>query len=255
MPGKRFLVMWLGLVYCTNAQEFQSCLSITIDDLGSTTEFSSDGLVPRAIVSQGETVPKVPVKIRNFATVCDASGNRTDTSSFISVVVEFQCDFEGVTSQLTVCSDPNNVVIRQYQFHCIEVDGQPVLGTSVSGSNLFIQTLDPTATLSTPLANQCRRCIDDEQTNRPSIDPTTHCDREPLKLFCYCRPFYVIQSQHVHQDVTGDRGVAILGQKLMFAVTSTYKETAYLIAQVLWCLILTLPSIVVSVQVVSFTMP
>ena len=189
MRGKRIkcsvqsLVMWLGLIYFTNAQEFQSCLPITIDNLGSTTEFSSDGLVPRAIVPLGETVPRVPVKIRNFAAVCDASGNRINTSTFVSVVVEFHCDYESVASQLSVCSDPNNIVTRQYQFQCIEVDGHPVWSTSVSGSNLFIQTLNPTATLSTPLADQCRRCIDDEQTGRRRIDPTTHCDRELLCIF------------------------------------------------------------------------
>ena len=50
------------------------------------------------------------------------------------------------------------------------------LATIVSGSNLFVQTLNPTATLSIPLADQCRRCVDDQQSNR--ADPTTHCDCE-----------------------------------------------------------------------------
>ena len=51
---------------------------------------------------------------------------------------------------------------------------------TVSGSNLFVQTLNPTATLSTPLTDQCRRCIDDLQSSR--ADPTTHCDRELIYL-------------------------------------------------------------------------
>ena len=54
----------------------------------------------------------------------------------------------------------------------------PVWSTIVAGSDLFIQTLNPTATLSTPLANQCRRCVDDQQSSR--ADPTTHCDRESV---------------------------------------------------------------------------
>ena len=109
--------------------------------------------------------------------MCDASGNRINTSSFVSVVVEFQCDFPSSTSaSLMVCIDSSTIVTRQYQFQCVEDNGQPVWGTIVSGSNLFVQTLDPTATLSTPLADQCRRCIDDQQSSR--ANDTTHCDRE-----------------------------------------------------------------------------
>ena len=166
----------------TDAQT-QSCPRITINDLGSTTEFSTEGLIARAIVPPGNTVDSVPVRIRNFAIVCDAAGDRINTSSFVSVVVEFQCNFQGGTSSLTVCNDPSTIVTRQYQFQCIEQNGQPVWGTTVAGSNLFIQTLDPTATLSTPLADQCRRCIDDQQSSR--ADPTTHCDRESTALIIH----------------------------------------------------------------------
>ena len=110
--------------------------------------------------------------------MCDAAGGRINTSSFTSVVVEFQCNFQSGTSSLTVCNDPNTIVTRQYQFQCIdsEQNGQPVWASAVAGSNLFIQTLNPTATLSTPLVDTCRRCIDDQQSNRS--DSTTHCDRE-----------------------------------------------------------------------------
>ena len=172
------LLIWLGLAYrLANAQSV-SCPLITIDDLGSTTTFSSNGLVSQTIVHPGEAAASVPVRIRNFTKVCDAAGDRVNTSSFVSVVVEFQCDFQSATHMysLAVCSDPSNIVTRQYQFQCIEQNGQPVWGASVSGSSLFVQTLNPTATLSTPLADQCRRCIDDQQSSR--ADPTTHCDRE-----------------------------------------------------------------------------
>ena len=85
-------------------------------------------------------------------------------------------------AHLAICVKPAHffscVVTRQYQFQCIdyEQNGQPVWATIVAGSNLFIQTLNPTANLSTPLADQCRRCIDDQQSNRS--DSTTHCDHE-----------------------------------------------------------------------------
>ena len=94
------------------------------------------------------------------------------------MVVEFQCDFQSSTATLTVCNNSSTIVTRQYQFQCIEQNGQIGWNTIVSGSNLFVQTLNPTATLSTPPADQCRRCIDDQQSNYRPVDPNTHCDRE-----------------------------------------------------------------------------
>ena len=156
-----------------------SCPTVAINDLGSTMEFSTQGIVARAIVPSFS----VPVRIRNFTIVCDAAGDQINTSSFVSVVVEFQCNFQSALPSLTVCKDPNTTVTRQYQFQCIKQNEFPVWGTIVSGSNLFIQTLNPTATFSTPLADQCRRCIDDQQSSR--ADPTTHCDRESIALIVH----------------------------------------------------------------------
>ena len=72
------------------------------------------------------------------------------------------------------------MVTRQYQFSCVsDLSGQNAEWNDiVSGNNLFVQTLNPTATFMTPLDNQCRRCIDDEQSTNPNINDTTHCDRE-----------------------------------------------------------------------------
>ena len=133
--------------------QVQSCPRITVIDLGSTTEFSIEGLVSRGIIPPGDTKSIVPVRIKNFTIVCDAAGDRINTSSFVSVVVEFQCDFQSSTANLTVCNDPSTIVTRQYQFQCIEQSGKIGWDTVVSGSNLFVQTLNPTATLSTPLAD------------------------------------------------------------------------------------------------------
>ena len=174
------LILLLALMSFSDAQS-QSCPRITINDLGNTTEFSNEGLVSRVIVSSvNAAVSTVPIKIRNFTTVCDAAGDRINTSSFVSVVVEFQCNSQSANPSLTVCNNPSTIVTRQYQFQCIEQNGQPVWGTTVAGSNLFVQTLNPTATLSTPLVDQCRRCINDQQSSR--ADPTTHCDRESTAL-------------------------------------------------------------------------
>ena len=177
------VLIWLGLDYhLVNAQSFiaTSCPLITIDDLGNTTEFSTQGLIARAIVPPGEAGAMVPVRIRNFTRVCDAAGDRINTSSFVSVVVEFQCNFQSSNPRLALCNDSNNIITRQYQFQCTEQNGQLAWGATVSGSNLFIETLNPTATLSTPLADQCRRCIDDLQSSK--ADPITHCDRESIFL-------------------------------------------------------------------------
>ena len=217
-------ILLLALMSFTDAQS-QSCPRITISDLGSTTEFSDRGLVARAIVpSGGNAVSTVPVRIGNFAIVCDAAGDRVNTSSFVSVVVEFQCNFQSAISSLTVCNDPNTTVTRQYQFQCIEQNRQRVWATIVSGSNLFIQTLNPTATLSTPPVDTCRRCVDDQQSSRP--DPTTHCDRESSidhTLLDFLLIMIIMCPQHVHRNVTRDRGVAILGKQLMCAVAFTFR--------------------------------
>ena len=108
-------VLLLALMSFADAVS-QSCPRITINDLGSTTEFSTEGLIARGIVPPGDQAVStvgVPVRIKNFAIVCDAAGDRVNTSSFVSVVVEFQCDFQSASFSLTVCSDPNTIVTRQ----------------------------------------------------------------------------------------------------------------------------------------------
>ena len=164
-------ILLLALMPFSDAQSL-SCPPITINDLGSTTTFSSNGLVARAIFPQEESASSVRVKIRNYTKVCDAAGDRINTSSFVSIVVEFQCDFQSSTASLDVCANSSTIVIRQYQFECRQIGWN----TIVSGSNLYVQTLNPTATLSTLLVDTCRRCIDNVQSSR--ADPTTHCDRE-----------------------------------------------------------------------------
>ena len=165
-----FILLW-ALMSFADAQSL-SCPPITINGLGSTTTFSSNGLIAQAI----ESASSVPVKIRNYKKVCDAAGDWINTSSFVSVVVEFQCDFDSNDPSLAVCSDSSTLVTRQYQFQCTEDNGQIGWNAIVSGSDMFVQTLNPMATLSTPLADQCRRCIDDQQSSR--ANDTTHCDRE-----------------------------------------------------------------------------
>ena len=173
--GLIVLLVWLGLACLASAQS-QSCPLITINDLGSTTEFSTDGLVARGIIPPGDTSSqRIFVRIVDFNIVCNASGDRIDTSSYVSVIVQLQCNSTNVHPSLTDCNG-STMITRQYQFQCIEDNRRPIWGAIVSGSTLHVQTLNPDATLSTPLTNQCRRCIDDIQSSR--ADPITHCDCE-----------------------------------------------------------------------------
>ena len=169
----------ITMVYFTNAQSSMTCPSITVNDLGSTTNFSSAGLVPLAArLSQEASVDGIPVRIMDYHVVCDASGMSRNTSSFVSVLVQFQCSFPGGTGTLAVC-DGTAMITRQYQFSCaLGENGRNEWDNNISGNNLFVQTLNPTATFMTPLDNQCRRCIDDQQSTSPNIDPTTHCQCE-----------------------------------------------------------------------------
>ena len=116
--GRYHLILSLALLAFADAQS-HTCPRITVNDLGSTTEFSTEGLVARGIVPPGNTVDSVLVRIKNFAIVCDASGDQINTSSFVSVVIEFQCDLESALSSLAVCNDSSTIVTRQYQFFSV----------------------------------------------------------------------------------------------------------------------------------------
>ena len=234
-------ILTMSFVYFANAQTL-SCLPITVNDLGSTTNFSSDGLVPTAVTPPGEVVDPIPVRIIAYHIVCDASGTSRFTSTFVSVLVQFQCNvsINMRTGTLAVC-DGTTMVIRQYQFSCINLDGQIMWDTVVSGSDSFVQTLNPTATLMTPLDNQRRRCIDDQQSTSPNIDDNTHCDREFMQV-CYYQiiiammgHFHVImsiQSQYV-ETVPRDRCIALLIQVVISVATFTWKMSVWLSALVL----------------------
>ena len=204
----------------------QSCSPITVNDLGNTTDFSTDGLLPRAVRPPGEAVERIPVRIINYYIVCDASGMSRDTSSFASVLVQFQCNFPSGTNTLADC-DGTTMLTRQYQFSC----SGNAWDDSIAGDDLFVQTLNPSATFATPLDNQCRRCIDDQQRSAASIDDDTHCESEFKSVIIYqtitiLGHFHVImsiQSQHVEYSVPRDRCVALLGQVAISAATFTCK--------------------------------
>ena len=156
---------YLELAHLANAQ--LACPSFTLTDLGSNTSLSTDGLLPIALGIGGEGGITVPAQVINYRILCDASGSMRGTSSYVSVLVHFTCD----AANINVC-DGSTMVTRQFQFSCGVGD---MWIASIFSSANNVQTLNPAATFTTTSSNQCRACVDDEQTTSPNIDATTHC--------------------------------------------------------------------------------
>ena len=155
----------LPVYYFANAQlPGLECPPFTVDILGSTTNLSTEGLLANSIQPGGEVPMAIPVRVVNYKIVCDASGRMRDTSSYISVLVSFQCD----SSSQSDC-DGTTVLTRQYQYYCTPSTNE----YGIFDSN-FVQTFQPNATFQTQLDNNCIRCVDD--VSNPSSDPVTHCD-------------------------------------------------------------------------------
>ena len=162
----------LWLVYLAKAQ---NCPLITLEDLGSTTNFSDTGLISEAISTGGDNTPNIPVQIIRFNVVCDASGERKSTSNFVSVLVEYLCS-GGVPAEC----DGTNPVTKQFQLQC---NDQIMYTSAVFGTQTFAVTNDPTVNFSTPLDNRCRACVDNQQDSRTSAD--THCWCKYIVVFNY----------------------------------------------------------------------
>ena len=156
---------YIGVAHLANGQ--LSCSRFTIANLGNTTDFSTDGLLPWSLVAGRTHSPPAPVKISNYKVLCDATGEMRDTSSYVSVLVQFQCDFRGFsTGSLADCDSVTNIT-RQYQYKCSHGDRWVVEGIA--------ETLNPSATFQTQLADECRSCHDRQESPRSPIDPDTHC--------------------------------------------------------------------------------
>ena len=164
----------LWLVYLANAR---NCPLITLEDLGSTTNFSQTGLISETISTGDNTQsPNIPVQIIRFNVVCDASGERRSTSNYVSVLVEYLCS-GGVPAEC----DGMNRLTKQFQLQCSD---QTMYTSTVFGTQAFAVTENPTVNFSTPLDNRCRVCVDDQHNSRASAD--THCWRKYIVVFKLC---------------------------------------------------------------------
>lgn len=173
MDRRAILCRILMLLYCylevaRLAKGQLLCSRLTVANLGSTTAFSDYGLLSRSLVAGRTHHPPVPVKINNHKILCDATGMRRETSSYVSVLVQFQCNFSGSTAILANCNGITNIT-RQYHYRC-------------SDSNVWVdesfETENPNATFHTELADHCRSCHDPREHPTEPIDQNTHCRRK-----------------------------------------------------------------------------
>ena len=169
------LSFFLTLFLATHLVNAQNCPLITLEDLGSTTNFSQTGLISEAISTGGDNTPNIFVQIIQFNVVCDASGERKSTSNYVSVLVEYVCS-GGVPAEC----DGMNRLTRQFQLEC---NDQIMYSSTVFGTRTYAVTENPTVNFSTPLDNRCRACVDDEQDPRASAD--THCWCKYIVVFNY----------------------------------------------------------------------
>ena len=165
MVHTRSVSTWFFIVYLGLANAQLLCPPITVADIGSTTELTTDGNVARSLINVGEGArDPVPVRVIDYRVLCDASGSRRDTSSSVSVLVKFQCMFNGGTGTLLDCNGNTNIT-RQYQFRCSDSNQWETAS--------FPQTLSPSATFQTEPNNRCRSCFD--PSIDPAVDADTHC--------------------------------------------------------------------------------
>ena len=156
------LLLALACFTVTKAQSL--CPSFAIADLGNTAELSTEGLLAGSLITAGESRSRVPVKVNNYRILCDASGIRRDTSSYVSVLVEFQCSFAGGSGNLADCDGVANIT-RQYNYRCSDSDEWENGGV--------VETLNPNATFQTEPTNQCSVCGD--RTEFFAAEADTHC--------------------------------------------------------------------------------
>ena len=108
------LLMCLALAILTHAYvPGLECAPLTVQDLGSTTEFSRDGLIARSIIFDAAIV-RIPIRILNYKILCEATGILRNTASSVSVLVEFQCEGLGASRSC----DRRTRITRQFQFGC-----------------------------------------------------------------------------------------------------------------------------------------
>ena len=103
------------------------------------------------------------VTVLDTTIVCESPGLLRDTISSFSVVALYSCT--GIVAE--GCDGSNRT--EQFQYEC-NMDNT---FTEAEISSGFLRTENPTATLQTPLNDQCAQCV--EPTSIVPSDPDDHC--------------------------------------------------------------------------------
>ena len=164
-----FEALLIGLVF---SQELpaDACERLTEGDLG-TRELSQTGLVPAAIVADGDGSAVVFARLipGSINIVCEAQHEIRDRYRYTSVLFSYacssgamECDNSTITAQLTL-----SCVGRAWSLSVQNTDASPL-------------TLAPLATASTSLASACSLCIPPTATSIVSgfglvVSNVTHC--------------------------------------------------------------------------------
>lgn len=129
--------------------------------------------------------PSLQVQVLRFHVVCDSSGLLRNTSSSVSVVVNFLC--RGPTCR---GGGPNETIVNsteQFQFNCVTVivGGVSVEGEILGGREAFafergrflgsFRRVEPVASFSTAREDRCGLCVDPAVDIGRAADNETHC--------------------------------------------------------------------------------
>ena len=152
------------------------CQRVSGEDLGSTTNFSSEGILADSInpSSEGGSEPGTfRVESDSLHIVCEAQHPMQNRYRFTSVLASYVC--QSTDPRLTAMCDGATVQTVQLTLGC----NNNAWSASIANNPNFVLTMNPTATTSTELASNCRLCINPDHPIVPTLSLTiaqdTHC--------------------------------------------------------------------------------
>ena len=152
------------------------CPGLSGNDLGRSDMYSTDGLVPRALLRGDSSKDDLPgVRIYNFTIVCETAGMRRNTVSSASVIV----DYEHCVLSPT-CTSPTRVT-RQFDFDCRP---ENTFFPPYKALGSVVNTDNPVGTLATALKTKCMECA--KPAANLVSDAATHCARKFFFWFKTC---------------------------------------------------------------------
>ena len=161
-------ILFAAVLYFFASARAQECSMITLEELGSTSTPSRDGLLAETYVdTEFPTPPRI--RILNFHIVCLAGGRERNKYRYVSVVVRQTCDGTGRQCEER---DEDEEFMAQYDLQC---QGEPPRWYfRILGSTEHARTPHPIANLATKERRDCSACT----TQLEDSDVVTHCIRK-----------------------------------------------------------------------------